>query len=56
MGLVLIIAYTSARNVRSDSSLRLVPCSFSSATKIEHANPIKSPYIYFSKKKAKAQF
>ena len=32
MGLVLTIAPTSARNVRSDSSFRLVPCIFSSAT------------------------
>ena len=35
MGLVLTIASTSARNVWSDSSFRLVPCIFSSATKIE---------------------
>ena len=40
MGLVLIIASTSGRNVWSNSSFRLFPCSFSSATKIERANPI----------------
>ena len=37
MGLVLTIASTSARNVWSDSSFRLVQCIFSSATKIECA-------------------
>ena len=40
MGLVLKIASTSARNVRSDLSFRLVPCIFSSATKIERADLI----------------
>ena len=40
MGLVLTIAFTLARNVQSDSSFRLVPCIFSSATKIECADLI----------------
>ena len=40
MGLVLTIASTSARNVWGDSSFRLAPCIFSSATKIEHADLI----------------
>ena len=40
MRLVLTIASTSARNVRSDSSFRLVPCIFSSTTKIERADLI----------------
>ena len=40
MGFVLTIAFASARNVWSDSSFRLVPCIFSSATKIEREDLI----------------
>ena len=42
MGLVLTIASTSASNVCSDSSFRLVPCILSSATKIEREDLIWS--------------
>ena len=40
MGLVLKIASTSAKNVQSDSLFRFVPCIFSGATKIKHADRI----------------
>ena len=44
MGLVLTITSTSARNMWSNSSFRLVPCIFSSATKIERADLIWGSY------------
>ena len=38
--LVWTIASTSAKNIWSDSSFRLIPCTFSTASKIERANLI----------------
>ena len=40
MSLVWTIASTSAKNIWSDSSFRLIPCTFSTASKIERANLI----------------